>query len=65
MAWGEGDTLTFQLGGQQAVAIKALSTTEFEAAAVGARVVFDAAANKLTVHQGGRELPFERAAATK
>ena len=63
VAWGEGDTLSFQLGGQKAVPIKAVSATEFEAAAVGARLVFDAAGNKLVIHQGGRELPFERVAA--
>ena len=65
VAWGESDTLTFQLAGQPAVPIKALSATEFEAAAVGAKVVFDASGNKLVIHQGGRELPFERVAATK
>ena len=63
VAWGEGDTLTFQLAGQQALPIKALSATEFEAAAVSARIVFDPAGDKAVIHQGGRELPFERVAA--
>ena len=65
VAWGEGDTLTFQLAGQGAVPIKAVSATEFEAAAVGARVVFHPAGevvDRLVIHQGGRDLPFERVA---
>ena len=65
VAWGEGDTLTFQLAGQPALPIKALSATEFEAASVGAKVVFDASGNKAVIHQGGQQLPFERVVAKK
>ena len=65
VAWGAGDTLTFQLVGQPAVPIKANSATEFEAASVGARLVFDPSGNSLVIHQGGQQLPFVRVAASK
>lgn len=63
IALNAGGALTIQLEGQPAFTLTALSTTEFEARDVGAKVVFHLDAGKvsrLVIHQGGRELPAER-----
>ena len=57
--------LTVQLTGQPAIAMRAVSDTEFTVQGVGARIVFHAEngrTNRLVIHQGGRELEGRRAA---
>jgi hypothetical protein len=57
-------TLTAQLTGQPALALRAISATDFQVRGVGARIVFhpeNGATNRLVIHQGGRELPAQRA----
>lgn len=64
IAWGEGDSLTVQLGRQQPLGLRATSATEFAVQGVDARLVFHVegdAVTRLVVHQGGRELVAPRA----
>lgn len=58
--WGGGDSLTIQLGGRQAVPLRPVSGTEFRVVGVDARVVFDAEAGRLVIHQAGRATSADR-----
>lgn len=63
IAWGEGEALTVQLGGQRALPMRPASATEFEVRSVNARIVFhleNGAVAGLVIHQGGRELVATR-----
>lgn len=58
IGWGDGDSLTIQLGGQSPTPLRPVSETEFRVVGVDARVVFGP--NGLVIHQGGREIAAER-----
>ena len=63
IAWGKEDSLTIQLAGQPALPLRAVSETEFDVAAVDARISFvseNGAVARLVIDQGGRKLTAER-----
>jgi D-alanyl-D-alanine carboxypeptidase len=66
IAWGAApDSLTVQLTGQQVRPLRAKSATEFLVEGVGAGIVFHGEtgpAERLVIHQGGREIQATRVA---
>lgn len=58
IAWGPGDTLTGQLGGEPALPLEAIGDTEFRAIGADARVRLDG--TTATIVQGGREISGKR-----
>jgi CubicO group peptidase (beta-lactamase class C family) len=61
----EDGVLTVQLSGQEAIPMRAVSATEFVVQRVNARVVFhpeNGQANRLVIHQGGRQIEARRVA---
>ena len=63
IAWRENDGLTFQLAGQPALALRAISETEFVADAVDGKLTFlseNGAVTRLVIDQGGRKMVAER-----
>jgi CubicO group peptidase (beta-lactamase class C family) len=63
IALGENGVLTIQLSGQEAIALRPVSATEFIVQQVNARIVFhpeNGQVNRFVIHQGGRELEARR-----
>lgn len=58
--WGEGDSLTVQLGGQPPLPVRPVGPNAFEVIGVDARVVFAEDGSGVVVHHGGREMTGQR-----